>query len=286
MKYQIGILGQGYVGKAISEAFSKHFQHLNTYDKYISKYSSVNSLEELTKKSEIIFICLPTPMKNNGECFTGIVEEEIQKINQISNESDEKIVVIKSTVPPGTSSNIGKKNTNINVIFNPEFLTEKNYIEDFQNQEKVIIGGYDKNNKLEKLYKHVFPNIRVLKCSQEEAEMVKYIINTFLAMKVSYANELKILCDKLKINYDTVSEIAQFDKRVGYSHWKVPGPDGKMGFGGSCFPKDINALIYIAKQNNIKLDLLTEAWKLNLKVRPEEDWKKLVGRSVLDTKKI
>ena len=286
MKYKIGILGQGYVGKAISEAFSKHFQHLNTYDKYISKYSSVNSLEELTKKSEIIFICLPTPMKNNGECFTGIVEEEIQKINQISNESDEKIVVIKSTVPPGTSSNIGKKNTNINVIFNPEFLTEKNYIEDFQNQEKVIIGGYDKNNKLEKLYKHVFPNIRVLKCSQEEAEMVKYIINTFLAMKVSYANELKILCDKLKINYDTVSEIAQFDKRVGYSHWKVPGPDGKMGFGGSCFPKDINALIYIAKQNNIKLDLLTEAWKLNLKVRPEEDWKKLVGRSVLDTKKI
>jgi len=286
MKYKIGILGQGYVGKAISEAFSKHFQHLNTYDKYISKYSSVNSLEELTKKSEIIFICLPTPMKNNGECFTGIVEEEIQKINQISNASDEKIVVIKSTVPPGTSSNIGKKNTNINVIFNPEFLTEKNYIEDFQNQEKVIIGGYDKNNKLEKLYKHVFPNIRVLKCSQEEAEMVKYIINTFLAMKVSYANELKILCDKLKINYDTVSEIAQFDKRVGYSHWKVPGPDGKMGFGGSCFPKDINALIYIAKQNNIKLDLLTEAWELNLKVRPEEDWKKLVGRSVLDTKKI
>ena len=286
MKYKIGILGQGYVGKAIREAFSKHFQHLNTYDKYISKYSSVNSLEELTKKSEIIFVCLPTPMKNNGECFTGIVEEEIKKINQISSASDEKIVVIKSTVPPGTSSNIGKKNTNINVIFNPEFLTEKNYIEDFQNQEKVIIGGIDKNNKLEKLYKHVFPNIRVLKCSEEEAEMVKYIVNTFLAMKVSYANELKILCDKLKINYDTVSQIAQFDKRVGYSHWKVPGPDGKMGFGGSCFPKDINALIYIAKQNNIKLDLLTAAWKLNLKVRPEEDWKKLVGRSVLDTKKI
>ena len=286
MKYKIGILGQGYVGKAIREAFSKHFQHLNTYDKYISKYSSVNSLEELTKKSEIIFVCLPTPMKNNGECFTGIVEEEIKKINQISSASDEKIVVIKSTVPPGTSSNIGKKNTNINVIFNPEFLTEKNYIEDFQNQEKVIIGGIDKNNKLEKLYKHVFPNIRVLKCSQEEAEMVKYIVNTFLAMKVSYANELKILCDKLKINYDTVSQIAQFDKRVGYSHWKVPGPDGKMGFGGSCFPKDINALICIAKQNNIKLDLLTAAWKLNLKVRPEEDWKKLVGRSVLDTKKI
>jgi len=286
MKYKIGILGQGYVGKAIREAFSKHFQHLNTYDKYISKYSSVNSLEELTKKSEIIFVCLPTPMKNNGECFTGIVEEEIKKINQISSASDEKIVVIKSTVPPGTSSNIGKKNTNINVIFNPEFLTEKNYIEDFQNQEKVIIGGIDKNNKLEKLYKHVFPNIRVLKCSEEEAEMVKYIVNTFLAMKVSYANELKILCDKLKINYDTVSQIAQFDKRVGYSHWKVPGPDGKMGFGGSCFPKDINALICIAKQNNIKLDLLTAAWKLNLKVRPEEDWNKLVGRSVLDTKKI
>lgn len=286
MKYKIGILGQGYVGKAISEAFSKHFQNLNTYDKYISKYSSVNSLEELTRKSEIIFVCLPTPMKNNGECFTGIVEEEIQKINQISSSSDEKIVVIKSTVPPGTSSNIGKKNANINVIFNPEFLTEKNYIEDFQNQEKVIIGGDDKNNKLEKLYKHVFPNIRVLKCSEEEAEMVKYIINTFLAMKVSYANELKILCDKLKINYDTVSEIAQFDKRIGYSHWNVPGPDGKMGFGGSCFPKDINALICIAKQNNIKLDLLTAAWKLNLKVRPEEDWKKLVGRSVLNNKKI
>ena len=111
--------------------------------------------------------------------------------------------------------------------------------------------------------------------------MVKYMTNTFLATKVSFANEMFEICERLGIDYDKVTEYATYDERLGKSHWAVPGPDGHYGFGGSCFPKDINALIDVAKT---KLDLyphtLIGAWNTNLEVRPEEDWKKLRGRAV------
>ena len=112
------------------------------------------------------------------------------------------------------------------------------------------------------------------------AEMVKYFANTFLATKVSFANEMKIICEKLEIDYDKVVEYAIYDNRLGKSHWAVPGPDGKPGFGGSCFPKDINALINKAKELGVETDVLNSVWKTNLKVRPERDWEQLKGRAI------
>ena len=115
--------------------------------------------------------------------------------------------------------------------------------------------------------------------------MVKYFSNTFLATKVSFANEMKMICDKLSIDYDKVVEYSTYDERLGKSHWAVPGPDGKLGFGGSCFPKDINALVVLSLLNGIEPKMLMATIKTNLNVRPEEDWKELKGRAVVDEEK-
>ena len=112
--------------------------------------------------------------------------------------------------------------------------------------------------------------------------MVKYFTNTFLATKVSFANEMKQICDKIDIDYDKVVEYATYDERLGKSHWAVPGPDGKLGFGGSCFPKDINALINFSSEFNLWLHVIKGAWFTNCDVRPEKDWENLKGRAVVD----
>ena len=114
------------------------------------------------------------------------------------------------------------------------------------------------------------------------AEMIKYLTNTFLATKVSFANEMKLICESLNIDFDEVLKLSKYDKRLGLSHWSVPGPDGKPGFGGSCFPKDINAIISFCRDNDINISTLSGVWKTNLFVRPEKDWESLKGRAVTD----
>ena len=281
---KIGIVGQGYVGTAVKVIFEKHYD-VATYD--LNKtLSSCKSLNELTNKSDIIFICLPTPMNSDGSCNLDIVKDVIRDVNSISNScNDNKVVAIKSTVLPGTTDSLDKECQNISILFNPEFLTEANFIDDFKNQNRIIIGGEgDGVNILKQIYSSIFIDIPILITNSKIAEMVKYLTNTFLATKVSFANEMKLICNHLEINYDEVIEYAKHDRRLGESHWDVPGPDSHYGFGGSCFPKDINALIYFCKKNNITLETLIGAWETNLKVRPERDWEELKGRAVTSKK--
>jgi len=280
---KIGIVGQGYVGTAVKEVFSKHY-NVETYDLDKDK-CSVDYLEDIVELSNIIFICVPTPMKKDGSCDTSIVEAVVKDINDmvVSRNVSGRIVAIKSTIPPGTTNRLNKECKNISVIFNPEFLTEANFIDDFKNQNRIIIGGErPSTTKLRQVYSLAFPNAKIVKTGSITAEMVKYMTNTFLATKVSFANEMKLICDELNIDYDKVVEYSTYDERLGKSHWAVPGPDGKMGFGGSCFPKDINALLDLANKLEINIFTLNGAWETNLQVRPEEDWKELKGRAVVD----
>ena len=286
---KIGIIGQGYVGTAVRTVFQKHY-NIETFD--IKQECSCDTLQELVTNSEVIFICVPTPMNKDGSCNTDIVEDVISDINDAvridrlnHNPKTDKIVVIKSTVPPGTTDRLNKENDNVTVIFNPEFLTEANFIDDFKNQNRIIIGGKrPATTKLRQIYSLVFPNIPIIKTGSTTAEMVKYFTNTFLATKVSFANEMNLICDKLGIDYDKVVEYSIYDERLGKSHWAVPGPDGHYGFGGSCFPKDINALIKVAEKMDIPPNILSAAWDTNTLVRPEEDWKELKGRAVVEEK--
>lgn len=280
-KYKVGIVGQGYVGKALKVGFKSDNIEINTYDKYLSDQSTVKDLNELILSSNIIFICVPTPMKKNGECFTGIVEEVVKDINILAD--DKKTVIIKSTVPPGTTEKLNEICKNISLIFNPEFLTEANFLDDFKNQKYIILGGNKKDLDLvENLYSIIFPEIKINRTTSINAEIVKYFLNTYLATKVSFANEMKILCDHVNADYNQIVNLVIQDSRIGKSHLMVPGPDGKLGFGGSCFPKDINALLTFSKSLNIEMSVIESAIKANLKVRPERDWEKLLNRSVID----
>ena len=275
----IGIIGQGYVGTAINEGF-KDFYKVNTYDKFDIAKSTLPSTKEVTRKSEVIFVCVPTPMRKDGTCYTGIVEEVIREINEVANG---QIVVIKSTVPPGTTDRLNKEYGNVSVIFNPEFLTEANFLDDFRNQNRIILGGTRKGtNVLRQIYSKVFPKATIVKTGSKTAEMVKYFINCFLATKVIFANEMYDICSAAGIDFDKVTEYALYDKRIGSSHLMVPGPDGDRGFGGHCFPKDMEALIYFAKQMSIDPKLLKNVLDKNDSLRKNRDWEVMKGRAVSD----
>tara|TARA_Y100001937_G_scaffold128265_1_gene203636 strand:- start:250 stop:1101 length:852 start_codon:yes stop_codon:yes gene_type:complete len=281
---RIGIIGQGFVGTAVREGLKK-YHTIRTYDLDETK-RNCDSMDELLDKSTVIFVCLPTPMNKNGSCNTSIVENVVKDIDElvVHRNVSNRIVVIKSTIPPGTTERLNEECNNIQVVFNPEFLTEANSINDFKNQNRIIVGGpRPGSTKVRQLFYKAFPKAHIIKTSSTIAEMVKYMTNTFLATKVSFANEMFEICERLGIDYDKVTEYATYDERLGKSHWSVPGPDGHYGFGGSCFPKDVNALIDIAKN---KLDLwphtLIGSWNTNCEVRPEKDWEELKGRAVVD----
>jgi nucleotide sugar dehydrogenase len=272
----IGIIGQGFVGNAVYQKFRHHFDVL-TYDKYSVNHNS--TLENLIDNSKYIFVCLPTPMNTDGSCNTDIIESVLDQIT--SHTDQERVIIIKSTVICGTTKRLSEKYPTLHFVFNPEFLTERNAVEDYNNQDRIILGG-DRpyTTELKQIFSKVFPNAHIIKTDSTHAEMVKYLINTFLSVKVSFANEIYQICEGLKIDYDKVVEYATYDRRLGDSHWNVPGHDGDFGFGGHCFPKDLAALIDLAENLNVIDNVLSAAEQTNTQVRTVKDWEQMKGRAV------
>ena len=275
----IGIIGQGFVGNAIYQKFKNYFD-VHTYDLDESKS---NDSKENVIHQQFVFLCLPTPMNTNGSCNVDIIERELENIDLIAdNHEIVKTIVIKSTIPPGTTEKWNKKYEALNIVFNPEFLTEANAVEDFNNQSRIILGGpRPATTELRRLYSKVFPKAHIIKTDSTHAEMVKYLTNSFLATKVSFANEIYQVCEKLNIDYDKVVEYATLDDRLGKSHWNVPGPDGDFGFGGHCLPKDLSALIYLAMNLNTETNVLNAVEETNDVVRKNRDWENMKGRAVV-----
>lgn len=263
MGYKVGIVGGGFVGGAMHANFKNVFD-VHVWDIEEEK-RTLNSFESFVDWSDIIFVCVPTPMKDNGDCDTSIVEDVIARI---ANLDKRKLVVIKSTVPPGTTKSLAERFDMI-IAFNPEFLTEANAHNDFRNQPLIVIGADDAGiaTVVTQLYYEFNTKVdnvsHVIQRTTKEAELFKYLANSFLATKVIFANEFKILCDKIDVDYGRIAEVAVLDKRLGPTHWRAPGPDGKLGFGGSCFPKDTAALLSFADQIGTSLWLLTEATYIN-----------------------
>ncbi len=272
----IGVIGQGFVGNAVYQKFKNHYDVL-TYDKYKSDHNS--NLRNLVLNSKYIFVCLPTPMNTDGSCNIDIIEEVLKEVNEITDSP--KTIVLKSTVICGTTEKLNLKYEFLNIVFNPEFLTERNAVKDYDNQDRIILGG-DRpyTTDLKQIFSKVFPNSRIIKTSCTHAEMVKYLTNTFLAVKVSFANEMYELCNKLEIDYDKVVEYATIDQRLGQSHWSVPGHDGDFGFGGHCFPKDLSAIIRLTYELGTNNFVLSSAETTNDEVRTVRDWEQMKGRAV------
>ena len=276
----IGIIGQGFVGNAIYQKFKNYFDVL-TYD--LDSKLCNSTLENLCEKCETIFVCLPTPMNENGSCCTDIVEDCLKDIEILTSfEQKQKTIVLKSTVSPGTTEKWNTEFSFLQIIFNPEFLTEANAVSDFENQNRIILGGpRPQTTKLKQIYSKVFPKAHIIKTNSTHAEMVKYLTNSFLAAKVSFANEIYQICEKLKVDYDKVVEYATLDDRLGKTHWQVPGPDGDYGFGGHCLPKDLSALIHIAMKLDVDINVLNAVEEANDVVRKNRDWENMKGRAVV-----
>ncbi len=271
--YKLGIIGHGYVGESQSFAFSPSFD-VRVYDK--DSLKSTHSLNEVLD-SDFIFVCVPTPMKKDGSQDLSFVE------NFFKTAKDGPIYIIKSTIIPGTTNLLNEKFKNLKIVFSPEFLTERTAKLDILTQTRIILGG-DKNltSKVKKIYDIRFKNKTIIETDSLTAEYIKYMNNTFFASKVSIMNEFYRLANHLGVDWETALYGFVSDQRIGDSHLNVPGPDGKLGFGGTCFPKDINAFISFAKKNNVNMNVLEAAWKTNLEVRPEKDWENLKGRAVSD----
>jgi UDPglucose 6-dehydrogenase len=302
----IAIVGQGFVGGSLTTVFAERGFDVYAYDK-AGKYVKgalpshgdpvagyPGSIAELIGDNEgggtpgfsnVYFVCLPTPMYEDGSADLSIVEGALKELAAVPGE---RIAVVKSTIPPGSTEKWNEmfKDTGLRVVFNPEFLTERTALEDMRNQDRIILGGPRPwINTVKQIFRTAFPNAKMIKTSSTTAEMVKYLTNNFLTVKVAFANEMLQICNALdeaglNVDYDKVVEYASHDVRVGSSHWSVPGPDGHLGFGGSCFVKDLNAMISIANDLSIDTPVLDGAWEKNLEVRPERDWEKLIGRAV------
>ena len=273
---KIGIIGNGFVGNSIAFGFSPTHE-IKVHDKDPKR--NLNTIEEVLE-CDFIFVAVPTPMNEDGSISLKVVEKALQEIsdkNIINN-----IVILKSTMVPGSTDSFIKQFPKLNIIFNPEFLTERTAKLDFLTQARIILGGNKTlTNHVAKLFKERFMHTYIIETDTITAEMVKYMNNVFFATKVSIMNEMKMMCDAIGANWNEALKGFAADQRIGDSHLHVPGPDGKMGFGGSCFPKDINAFISYANELNIKIPTIEGAWETNLNVRPEKDWEKLEGRAVV-----
>ena len=269
----IGIIGQGFVGNEVYQKFKNHFS-VDTFD--IDPSKSKTSYEKVIQ-NKIIFVCLPTPMNTDGSCNTSIVEGEIDKLDKLGDYT----IVVKSTIIPGTTKAWNKK-YNSDIVFNPEFLTEKNAVKDFENQKHIVLGGPGKaTDKIKNIFEVVFKKAKISCIDETEAELLKYYLNTFLAVKVSFANEMYQLSKKLEVNYDNLLSMVLEDERIGKTHLNVPGHDGDYGYGGHCFPKDTRALIKLTDKSVTVNNILKATEATNLEVRKNKDWEKMIGRAVL-----
>lgn len=258
---KIAIVGFGFVGKALSRGLKKEVKIIKI-DPILG--TNISDLKSFNPK--FIFVCVPTPMNKDGSQDLSIVEQIFSELSDIKLDAN---IVLKSSVIP---SNLKLLNSKINYVYNPEFLREKHAEDDFINGNIILFGGEEKLClDASKFYS------KYTLCKQKEhfvtdkttASLVKYSINSFLATKVIFFNQLKSLLQiaNPESDWEKFIDIMSRDVRVGDSHMQVPGHDGREGFGGACFPKDISALEDFGASNNFNFSLIKEVIKINNQIR-------------------
>lgn len=288
----VSVIGNGFVGGAVAHGFAKHSPLVYDIDPAKSNCSFEEALGAI-----FIFVCLPTPMVSaeGGQADLSILEAFFERAAKTVGEGFPGIFVLKSTVPVGTTKRLQEKYPHLTLVHNPEFLTAANANKDFLAADRTVLGSSSEEAlaAVSRLYAGQFPSIPILTMSSNESELVKYAANCFLATKVAFFNEIKLLADAVGADYEKVAGGVAADKRIGSSHTKVPGPDGDFGFGGTCFPKDINALVSTIEscqedcsvEDNQKRDpkgalntpspsskIFKAVWERNKEVRKNWDW--------------
>lgn len=258
-KSNIGIIGIGFVGGAVKHWFKKKHYPLFCY----GKNEGDGSMEEVNK-ADIIFVCVPTPYHTDKGYDDSIVRESLSQI------APGKIVVIKSTILPGSTEKFQKQFPRLSILFNPEFLVAKTAVQDFLKPERQIVGYTKKSKPYADTIMNILPKARYKKTMPaSEAEMIKYFGNTFLALRVIFGNQIYDLCKKLGIDYNTVKEWAGYDSRVGHAHFDV-FDEGYRGYDGYCLPKDTKSLIQLARSLGVDFPLLECVDNINEKLKKKK----------------
>ncbi len=234
-----------------------------------NRIKATTNIEDAARHADVIFISVGTPSRENKSIDLGFIENTSCDIGKaLRNENNYKVIAVKSTVVPGTTENVviplleefsGKKaGSDFGVCMIPEFLREGRAIYDFMNPDRIIIGEYDEEsgNVMAELFKNF--SCPILRTNLRTAEMIKYASNAFLATKISFINEIANICELKGIDVNEVAEGIGLDKRIG-PHFLHAG----IGFGGSCFPKDVSALISSTDENGYEPKLLNEVMELN-----------------------
>lgn len=268
MKHKVGQVGFGFVGSALHESFKKRGVHTVVYDKY-KKMGQIKDLKEC----EMIFLCLPTPYVAGHGFDLGALLETCKKLRDIDYR---KAIIIKSTVEPGVTRQLSEMFPSMKFCHNPEFLTARSALEDFDNQKHIVIGLASLNGiesgALFSLYQDLYPDAEISCCSSEESESMKIFANNFYAMKVQIFNEFRFLCQKTGADYETVKELMIKNGWINPMHTNVPGHDGQPSFGGACFPKDTNALLHLMETLGSPRKVLEATIEERNEMR-EEKWK-------------
>ena len=254
----IGIIGVGFVGDAIAKSYSFGDVKLVLRDHAKGHNATYDELKEC----EGIFICVPSPSNPDGSCDGSILEDVLKNFKDY-----EGVLISKVTATPEIYEHLQKEYRNL--VYVPEFLTAANAVQDYANEDWAIIGGEIKayQREAERLISYSKKNLRTQFCSIGEASFYKYIVNSFLATKVVFMNEMNSIAEKNGYNWRDIQNMMLYDNRMGPSHTAVPGPDGQYGFGGMCFPKDTSAILHYADKIGCDLNVLSAAVKKNSLLR-------------------
>lgn len=261
---KIGIVGLGFVGNAIKQSFLDETR-LVLVDSDPSR--GRDAFEDLAQ-CDGVFVCVPTPQDPDGTCHTDILEDVLAKLKAINFDG---VIISKCTAPPDTYRELNEQYTNL--VHAPEFLTAANAVQDYVSGKFCFIGGKTKAYRFlaEFIIRMTQTELEsVIHCSIAEASLAKYAINTFMATKVTYMNELYALAKASGCEYDSIVTMIKQDPRIGRSHMQVPGPDGEFGFGGACFPKDTSALLKYAEKIGVEMSVLDAAVTKNTALRLTE----------------
>ena len=277
----ISIIGLGFVGGSMVKSFKMKGFQVKGYD----KFNESDSFEECLD-SEIMFLALPTIF--NSETNTYDKEPMHETCIKLVENNYKGLVVIKSTVEPETTKKFSQQ-YNLKFIHNPEFLTAATAFEDFHNQKHIVLGkgpNVDNIDNLIKFYKKGYPDAEFSICTSTESESMKSFVNCFYAAKIQFFNELYLLCKSMNCNYNVIRDLMLKNKWINPMHTDVPGIDGKLSYGGYCFPKDTNALLQFMKTKNTNHNVLEAVINERNEMRNDHTNVKLTNKETKKSKKV
>lgn len=264
----VGIIGLGFVGKATAHAIGSVAEVIH----HDPATPDSLSLLEVSRRGDVLFVCVPTPTAPDGHADVSIVRDVL---SELARSRPRGPVVIRSTVPPGSTAAWAADFPSLSLVSSPEFLRQRHHLRDATSPCRTVLGWTTRvplahRKALSGLMRSRFSDAPVVELDATSAELLKYASNTLFGVKVSLANELAELGAALGLDWEPIRRALVLDPRIGDDHLAVPGPDGKLGFGGACLPKDMTALASLGRELRVALPVVQSALASNQRRRPRD----------------